>query len=92
MDDAFTEDLLLFKVFKLEFSFKTHFQKRRLNAVMDASILPGYLFVGQQSISVAQSVYGQNGNDGNDHNDMGNNNNNINGNNNNNKNKNNNAV
>ena len=59
MDDAFTEDVLLFKVFKLEFSFKTHFQKRGLNAVMDASILPDYLFVGQQSISVAQRVYGQ---------------------------------
>ena len=83
MDDAFTEDLLLFKEFKLEFSFKTHFQKRRLNAVMDASILPGYLFVGQQSISVAQRVYGHNGIGGNDDKNIENNNN-INGNNNNN--------
>ena len=87
MDDAFTEDLLLFKVFKLEFSFKTHFQKRRLNAVMDASILPDSLFVGQQSISVAQRVYGHNGIGGNDDKNIENNNN-INGNNNNNNNNN----
>ena len=43
---------------------------------MDASILPDYLFVGQQSISVAQRVYGHNGIDDNGHNDIDNSNNN----------------
>ena len=50
---------------------------------MDASILPVNLFVGQQSISVAQRVYGHNGIGGNDDKNIENNNN-INGNNNNN--------
>ena len=50
---------------------------------MDASILPDTRFVGQQSISVAQRVYGHNGIDGNDDKNIENNNN-INGNNNNN--------
>ena len=50
---------------------------------MDASILPDTLFVGQQSISVAQRVYGHNGIGGNDDKNIENNNN-INGNNNNN--------
>ena len=50
---------------------------------MDASILPDSLFVGQQSISVAQRVYGHNGIGGNDDKNIENNNN-INGNNNNN--------
>ena len=52
---------------------------------MDASILPDTLFVGQQSISVAQRVYGHNGIGGNDDKNIENNNN-INGNNNNNNN------
>ena len=50
---------------------------------MDASILPDYLFVGQQSISVAQRVYGHNDIDDNSDKNVENNNN-INGNNNNN--------
>ena len=50
---------------------------------MDASILPDTRFVGQQSISVAQRVYGHNGIGGNDDKNIENNNN-INGNNNNN--------
>ena len=57
---------------------------------MDASILPDTRFVGQQSISVAQRVYGHNGIDDNSDKNVENNIN-INGNNNNNNN-NNNAV
>ena len=53
---------------------------------MDASILPDTRFVGQQSISVAQRVYGHNGIDDNRDKNIENNNNGNNNNNNNNNN------